>query len=77
MSENQFFRRDAASDYLKATFAIQAAPSYLAKMAVNGGGPEFHKAGRWPIYSRDALDRWAMSRLGKLVATTAEYGKAA
>jgi hypothetical protein len=66
----QYFRRNEASAYLKNHFAIQASISYLAKLAVVGGGPAFHKAGRWPIYSREA-----MARLGKLVASTAEYGR--
>jgi hypothetical protein len=26
---------------------------------VTGGGPSFHKAGRWPLYDPDELDEWA------------------
>lgn len=75
--EPRYFRRNEAADYLKSTYAIQVSQSYLAKLAVIGGGPSFHKAGRWPIYTREALDRWATNRLGQAVSSTAEYGEAA
>lgn len=75
--EPRYFRRNEAADYLKATYALQVSQSYLAKLAVIGGGPSFHKAGRWPIYTREALDSWATNRLGQAVSSTAEYGEAA
>ncbi len=77
MTARQFYRRDEASEYLKLTYAIQASRQYLAKMAVIGGGPRFHKAGRWPIYSKCDLDGWAVKRLGLPVESTAEYSRAA
>jgi hypothetical protein len=77
MTDRQFYRRDEASEYLKSIYAIQASPPYLAKLAVNGGGPRFHKAGRWPIYAKGDLDAWAVQRLGAPLASTAEYGTAA
>lgn len=77
MSETKFYRRADAANYLKATYALQVSQAYLAKLAVIGGGPSFHKAGRWPIYSREALDSWATHRLGQAVSSTAEYVEAA
>jgi len=53
----RFFRRTDASNYLKVNYALQVSTAYLAKLAVVGGGPAFHKAGRWPIYTRAALDQ--------------------
>ena len=49
MSEVKFLRRGEASKYLGNTYALQISQSYLAKLAVGGGGPKFYKAGRWPI----------------------------
>lgn len=77
MLETKYFRRSEAADYLKAIYAFQVSAAYLAKLAVVGGGPSFHKAGRWPIYSREALDSWAKDRLGEPVSSTAEYVEAA
>lgn len=77
MRDVNYFRRADAASYLSTQYAIQLSPSYLAKLAVVGGGPSFHKAGRWPIYTKEALDNWASSRLGKAVSSTAEYVEAA
>ena len=37
--------------------------SWLAKLAVVGGGPIFRKAGRFPIYTDVDLDTWAQGRI--------------
>lgn len=63
-------RRIEASHYLAAVHGIEFAPSTLAKLACIGGGPSFHKAGRWPLYPTAELDRWAAERLGQLVPNT-------
>ena len=76
-TKTRFLRRVDASFYLKANYALQVSAAYLAKLAVVGGGPAFHKAGRWPIYTQAALDQWAIERLGPQVASTAGYGEAA
>jgi hypothetical protein len=46
----------------------------LAKLASVGGGPEFQRFGRVPLYAPEALDRWADSRLSAAVASTSELG---
>ncbi len=73
MDAKQYFRRSEVPAYLIEAFALQVSESQLAKLAVTGGGPEFHKAGKWPVYSRSALDAWATKRLGPAVRSTAEY----
>src|SRR5689334_16563031 len=65
-------RRRDASEYLAVAHGLQFAPSTLAKLACIGGGPAFHKAGRWPLYPVVELDRWANARLGRLVNNTSE-----
>ena len=75
MSEVKFLRRGEASKYLGNTYALQISQSYLAKLAVVGGGPKFYKAGRWPIYSKDELDKWAIERLGDPIEITVGHSK--
>ena len=65
-------RRREASEYLAFAHGITFAPTTLAKLACVGGGPSFHKAGRWPLYPIAELDRWANARLGRLVSSTSE-----
>ena len=65
-----YLRREAASRYLLEVWGISNATATLAKLAVVGGGPEFHKAGRWPLYPPDRLDDYARKLLGKLRAST-------
>lgn len=74
--KSRYFRRDAASLYLQTNYALQVSTAYLAKLAVIGGGPSFHKAGRWPIYNKASLDQWARERLGPEFESTAGYGEA-
>ena len=47
-------------------------PATLAKLAVVGGGPEFRKAGRTPLYPQDGLDTYAQSRMSRRVRSTTE-----
>jgi hypothetical protein len=62
-SPQRFYRRKAAAEYLLKKFGFGAAAT-LAKLAVTGGGPEYYKAGRMPLYSEDSLDAWALSKIG-------------
>jgi hypothetical protein len=45
---------------------------WLAKLAVIGGGPVFHKAGRYPVYEPSELDLWAEARIGPPQRSTSE-----
>lgn len=63
-------RREKAAEYLQFVHGIEIAPRTLAKWASTGGGPEFQKNGRWPLYTPLALDEWAVERLGPVRRNT-------
>ena len=65
-------RRAEASTYLKDTHGIERTPATLAKYATVGGGPEFRKAGRVPIYTTLALDVYAAEITSPAVRSTSE-----
>lgn len=65
-------RRNEASEYLLSKYGINRTSSTLAKLAVTGGGPAFRKAGRFPLYTIDALDKWAASIMSPEVSSTSE-----
>jgi len=68
----RLLRRIEASRYLNEIWRIPHSPATLAKLAVVGGGPEFRKAGRTPLYPQDGLDTYAQSRMSRRVRSTAE-----
>jgi hypothetical protein len=72
MQTANYFSRKAASAYLLATWGLKRSPNYLAKLAVVGGGPAFHKAGRDPLYSPTDLDSWATALIGPRLLSTSE-----
>jgi hypothetical protein len=73
----RYFRRAAAATHIRKRWGIACSQAYLAKLAVLGGGPEFHLAGRFPLYAPEALDAWAASKISKQrFRTTAEYTNA-
>lgn len=76
MGATQFLRRDAAAEYLKEKYGFGAART-LAKGAVTGDTPEFHKAGRIVLYTREALDKWALAKIGKPIRSTSDRPEAA
>lgn len=65
-------RRNEASKYLMEVWGISRTPKTLAKMAVTGGGPEFEKDGRFPLYTPSGLDKYAESVLSPVVHSTSE-----
>jgi hypothetical protein len=69
-SATRFLRRAEAAQYVRATFGIPCAVRTLAKLAVIGGGPLFHKCGRLPLYLPADLDRWAASKISGKYAST-------
>lgn len=68
-------RRWEASQYLRHAHGIDVAHATLAKYASVGGGPTFQKAGRVPLYPREALDAWAQDRLGRLQRSTSDIDR--
>jgi hypothetical protein len=57
------FSRKQASAYLMTRWGLSCAVHTLAIYAARGTGPDYHKAGPRAVYSRQALDDWAKSKL--------------
>jgi hypothetical protein len=68
----EYLRRKAAAAYLSEKFGLRCSEQTLARLAVNGNGPLFQLAGRFPIYRPANLDEYAASRLSKPVRSNAE-----
>jgi hypothetical protein len=68
----RLLRRSEAARYVTETYGMPLSPKTLAKVAVIGGGPQFRKAGRFPLYEVPHLDAWARSKLSPLVSSTSE-----
>jgi hypothetical protein len=66
-------RRQGAAQYLADVHGQPCAPKTLARLASQGGGPPFRKAGKYPLYEPDDLDEWALARLSRKVARVAEF----
>jgi hypothetical protein len=68
----QYFRRKEAGVYLKDKYGFGAAKT-LAKLAsVSSDGPVMVYAGNIPLYSKESLDSWALSKLSDPVRSTSE-----
>jgi hypothetical protein len=65
-------RRRLASEYLELRWGITIAPSTLAKWACVGGGPDFQRMNRTPLYSLVGLDAWARQKLGPTICNTSQ-----
>ena len=65
-------RREDAATHLREKHGIPITPQRLARMAVEGTGPAFRKAGRWPLYDLPELDRFAEAYLSEPVRSTRE-----
>ncbi|WP_216671363.1 hypothetical protein [Mangrovicoccus sp. HB161399] len=65
-------RRDEAVEYLNLKHGIVRSVATLAKWAVMGIGPRFHKVNRTPLYPTTELDAWAEEALGDLRCSTSE-----
>lgn len=61
----RYLRRAEAARYVRSTWGMPCSPTWLAKLAVVGGGPVYRKAGRFPLYMLSDLDAWAESRIGQ------------
>lgn len=73
MQTFEHMNRREASAYIRQRWGLRCAPSTLAKMAITGEGPPFRKAGKWPIYERGDLDKWAQKRMSPPARSTAEH----
>lgn len=73
MNQPHYLSRKQASAHL-AERGLPVAAATLAKLAVVGGGPEFHKFGRFPRYTPEALDAWAATKLSGPRRSTSDMG---
>ncbi len=67
----RFIRRQEAAKYLKDKYGFGAYRT-LAKGAVSGDSPVFHNAGRTVLYTREALDAWALAKISGPLKSTSE-----
>jgi hypothetical protein len=63
-----------ASEYLMLQHGVKCAPATMAKLRSVGGGARYNKCGVSPVYPREALDEWALARLGRLKSNTSDMG---
>ena len=69
----RYYRRADAAKRIREKHKYPCTPRTLAKKASEGSdGPPFLMCGRFPFYPVSGLDRWAISRRGPLVTSTAE-----
>lgn len=71
-TEDRFHRRREAAQFLREKFAAPTSSAHLAKLAVTGGGPAYHKFSRFPIYRQSDLVSWAEAMLGQPRVSTSE-----
>jgi hypothetical protein len=70
-----FLRRRAAANYLQAKYGFGSYAT-LCKGVVTGDSPEYRKAGKIVLYTKEALDAWALSKLSAPVGSTSEADSA-
>jgi hypothetical protein len=72
LAASRFLRRAEAAKHIREKWGYPCSPRTLAKYAVVGGGPPFRKAGRYPLYHPEELDRWVSDKLSDPVTSTSE-----
>jgi hypothetical protein len=69
----RLYKTPGASAYLRDRHGINRASSYLQKLRVVGGGPDFRRVGSRDVaYEEAALDAWARSLISKPLRSTSE-----
>jgi hypothetical protein len=69
----RFLRRAEAAKYLTEEWGVPTAPRTLAKIAcVSSEGPEMNYAGRIPLYTIEALDKYAERKIGPARRSTSD-----
>ena len=71
----RFIRRREAARYRKDKYGFGASRT-LAKGVVTGDTPVFHKAGRIVLYTREALDAWALAKISGPLKSSSEAAAA-
>ncbi len=67
---NRMLRRAEAAEYVRTRYGFPCSKQWLAKLATTGGGPNYRKAGKFPVYAVEDLDAWAQSRLSAPMRAT-------
>jgi hypothetical protein len=68
-----YLRRREAAKYVRERWGIPCATLTLAKIAcISSDGPEMHYAGRIPLYTIEALDTWALQKIGPSRRSTSD-----
>jgi len=62
METRRFISRAQAADYLTEQ-GLQVAKTTLQKLATVGGGPVYHRFGKYAVYKIEDLDAWAEHKL--------------
>jgi hypothetical protein len=75
MHDVQYLRRREAAAYLTSKYGFGAERT-LGKGVVTGDTPLYRKAGRIVLYTREDLDRWALSKIGPEQKSTSDRGSA-
>jgi hypothetical protein len=73
MGQSRYLTRVEASTYLLEIHSLRRSPKYLAKLAVNGAGPAFHKANHAVLYDPADLDAYATRVIGPAVYSNMEH----
>jgi hypothetical protein len=68
-------RRQDVPDYLRKNFGLLYKATTLAKFAMTGTGPPFHRAGRDAYYDRKGLNSWARSKLSAPTRSSSLTGR--
>lgn len=74
MTNNKFFTKRQASEYLSQVLGLPVSEKTLSKYITVGGGPNFQKFGRRVVYQQQFLDVWAHSRLSQPYAHSSAIG---
>jgi hypothetical protein len=74
MIKKTYLRRDKAAAYLQERYGAYTRGT-LAKLAWEGGGPQFQKIGPFPLYIPEDLDAWAVGRMTRSVRSTSELSR--
>jgi hypothetical protein len=68
-------RTKEASAYLYEVHGVQLAPATLNKLRCVGGGPSYYKDGKFPGYTGEFLDCFAVARKGAPRSSTSDTGE--
>lgn len=70
----RYRKRADAAQYLREHWGFSCTANSLAKLASQGGGPIYRRAGgKFAVYATECLDEWAESKLSEPVRSTSEY----